>query len=53
MRHRLQFKKELAELLKKYKIEEYVNEHQDIVSDELVKIIEDKAKSALYKRIVP
>lgn len=49
MRHRLQFKKELAELLKKYKIEEYVNEHQDNLSDELVKIIEDKAKAALYR----
>ena len=53
MRHRLQFKKELAELLKKYNIEEYVNEHQDTVSEQLVRIIEDKAKSALYKRIVP
>ncbi len=53
MRHRLQYKKELAESLKKYKIEEYVNEHQDVVSEQLVRIIEDKAKSALYKRIVP
>lgn len=49
MRHRLQFKKELAELLKKYKIEEYVNENQDSLSEQLVKIIEDKAKAALYR----
>jgi hypothetical protein len=49
MRRRLQFKKELAELLKKYKIEEYLNMQADNLSEELLKIIEDKAKAALYK----